>query len=173
MSKKREEIMPVSHSPQELEDALHHIAYEHVALRSAFQLCFRPTSAAAFAAAFEPFVLHYRTLVEFFHHDKDKRRLNEKADLRAQDYVPDWKTPTLPSWAVWREKIHALLAHLSTERNPLHARKAGLNHERDFPSMLTEVESGWSAWVGGLSGPHASLLSEALRLHDKNFGTGF
>jgi hypothetical protein len=130
-------------------------------------------SAAAFAAAFDSFLLHYRNLVEFFHHDKDKRRLNKRTDLRAQDYLPNWKTPTLPSWAVWREKTHPLLAHLSTERNPLHAQGTGLNHERDFPGMLAEVENAWSAWVGGLSESHASLLSEALRLHQNNFGTGF
>jgi hypothetical protein len=73
--------MPVSHSPQDLENALRHIAYEYVAVRSAFRLCFCSASAAAFAAAFDSFLLHYRNLVEFFHHDKDKRRVNKKTDF--------------------------------------------------------------------------------------------
>jgi len=111
--------MRVSRPARDLDDALHHIAYEYVALRSAFQVCFCPPTSAVFAAAFDSFLLHYRNLVEFFQHEQDRSRLHVD-DLRAQDYVQGWRTPNLPQWNAWRKHIHILLAHVSTKRNRIH-----------------------------------------------------
>ncbi len=156
-------------STKDLGEALHHVAYEYVALRSALHLCSTPPSKAVFAAAFDSFLLHYRNLVEFFQHEKDRRR-QRPTDLRAQDYVRAWVTPSLPMWTHWGAKIHILLAHLSTRRNAIHRQAAGLNHERDFPGMSAEIENAWGAFADGVKGTaYGSTLSEKLHLQAGSF----
>jgi len=161
--------MPAIPPPTELEAALTHVAYEYIALQSAYRLCFPPPSTAVLAAAFDSFLLHYRTLAEFFHSDADwPRRYDD--DLRAEDYVPGWKTPTLRKWNEWKPVIHVLLAHLSTRRNPVHAAKTGLDHRRDFPAFLEEIEAAWELLEAGFVGTrYQVLLANAISEHNRGF----
>ena len=147
--------------PTEHEKALTHVVYEYAALESAYNLAFSATTTPPLNAAFDSFLLHYRSLAEFFHATGDRAR-GHGDDIRAEDYVDGWKTPHLPMWAAWKSSIHILLAHLSTKRNAIHEQKTGLDHRVHFTPMRQEIRSAWVTFAQGLAGTihHGNL--EAL-----------
>jgi hypothetical protein len=153
--------------PDEYEKALTHVAYEYVALVSAFKVVSNPPTTAIFVTAFDSFLLHYRTLVEFF---SDPKKIDRKDDIRAIHYVPTWNAPALPMWDVWKNELHTLLAHLSTKRNPVHEQKTGLDHTKHFKPMRNEIQAAWSAFAQGLTGTiHAGKLPALVKHHQQQF----
>src|ERR1044072_7414388 len=118
--------------PDEYEKALTHVAYEYVALESAFKVVTNPPTTPIFVAAFDSFLVHYRSLVEFFHSGTDWRIRFPDNDIRAEHYIKGWTTPLLKEWKKWEPSMHILLAHLSTKRNAVHGQGTGLDHEKHF-----------------------------------------
>ena len=135
----------------EYEMAMVHIAYEYRVLNIAYSLALGATETSSFVVAFDSFLLHYRSLAEFFHSTKDWQR-RYRDDLRAEDYVGDWHTPNLPMWVKWGPSMHILLAHLSLKRLAIHDKKTGLDHLRDFPPMLQEMSAAWEVFRNALAG---------------------
>jgi hypothetical protein len=151
--------------PDEYEKALTHVAYEYAALESAFNLSQTATKTPPLIAAFDSFLIHYRSLVEFFFHTSEKQR-RRKDDLRAEDYVEGWTTPTLKEWEKWKDRMHILLAHLSVKRNEA----TGFDHRTDFKPMLDEIRAAWEKFAAGLSGtPHCGKLDALLTQRREDF----
>jgi len=147
--------------PDEYEKALTHVAYEYAALESAYNLAQTATKTPPLIAAFDSFLVHYRSLVEFF--AKEKHR---KDDVRAKDYIAGWTTPPLPEWAKWKDQMHILLAHLSTKRNE----RIGFDHRNDFKPMLAEIQAAWEEFAKGLNGtPYDGKLEPLLKHRRENF----
>jgi hypothetical protein len=134
--------------PDEYEKALTHVAYEYAALESACALAQTATKTPSLIAAIDSFLVHYRSLVEFFTDTATKERY-KKDDMRAEDYVNGWKTPPLPEWNKWKPHMHILLAHLSTKRNDV---MNGFDHRVHFKPMLDEIRAAWGAFASGLTG---------------------
>ncbi len=105
---------------EELRKARIHISYELRALDAAFRLMLKPGVQHTFEESrllLEAFLIHVRTLVDFFYVDS-----TNKDDMIAQDFLPsstDWaaKRPTFPvNLKELRTAINKLLAHLSYSR---------------------------------------------------------
>jgi hypothetical protein len=151
--------------PDEYEKALTNVAYEYAALESAYNLAQTATKTPPLIAAFDSFLVHYRSLVEFFFHTSQKQR-QRKDDLRAEDYVKGWTTPTLNEWDKWKDRMHILLAHLSTKRNEA----TGFDHRNDFKPMMNEMQAAWGAFSKGLTGTsHDGKIDPSLKHHRDNF----
>jgi hypothetical protein len=147
----------------ECEAALTHVVYEYAALESAYRLAFSPTKPPTLRAAIDSFLVHYRSLVEFFQATSDKKRVYTD-DIRAEDYVAGWTTPPLPMWGAWEPSMHILLAHLSTKRNAIHEQRTGLDHRVHFAPMRDEIRNAWAAFAQGLAGTiHDGKLGPLLK----------
>jgi hypothetical protein len=155
--------------PNEYEKALTHVAYEYAALESAYNLVFSAASTPPRIAAFDSFLVHYRSLVEFFQATSDRPKAHTD-DIRAEDYLAGWTTPHLPMWAAWASSMHILLAHLSTKRNAIHEQKTGFDHRVHFGPMRDEIRTAWAAFEQGLAGTiHDGKLHPLLKEHRENF----
>jgi hypothetical protein len=155
--------------PTEYEKALTHVIYEYAALESAYNLAFNATTTPPFVAAFDSFLVHYRSLGEFFHATSGySKRCPD--DIRAGDYVAAWRTPYLPMWDTWKPSMHILLAHLSTKRNAIHEQKTGFDHRVHFEPMRDEIRTAWAEFEKGLMGTiHGGKVTPLLKEHRENF----
>jgi hypothetical protein len=119
--------------------------------------------------AIDSFLVHYRSLVEFFLHTTKKPRYR-KDDIRAEDYVATWTTPSLPEWTNWKDDMHILLAHLSTKRNEIAEKKTGFNHLVHFKPMREEIRTAWATFEQGLTGTiYEGKLDPLVKWHQRNF----
>lgn len=153
--KKKIPVLPIT--AQECEDAAPHVCYELRAMVQARDLNdyakkqidpkYVDAATVMRNCAIESFLLHYRTLREFFsNHPK------LKADsLKAIDYFSTWQTSA--AWVTDQneiERIHKRLAHLSTQRASLDSNWDLAHMEwnvsqtfEDFVSKLTPTQQAW------------------------------
>jgi len=139
--------MPTDAVTDDLKKAMPHIAYEYRILNTAYRLALNAKDTPSFVVAFDSFLLHYRTLIEFFYSTSDRAKRSD--DLRAGDYVPGWRTPSFPMWEQWNSRLHILLAHLSVKRIAVQEQQTGFDHRRDFGPMLAEIALAWNSFKGG------------------------